>query len=177
MSSFHYLEIQTERLLLLPLSLEQLESYLANPEPLEQGLGLKVSREVVTDRLQRAIAIKLAKMRRAAPAEHAWYTYWLIVITASRFGAGLAGFKGLPDAQGQVEIGYGIDPACRNQGYMTEAVKGLIAWAFQDARCQAVIAPDTKRWNVASQHVLEKVGMRVFGETQEALDWRIDKVR
>ncbi len=75
MSSFHYLEIQTERLLLLPLSLEQLESYLANPEPLEQGLGLKVSREVVTDRLQRAIAIKLAKMRRAAPAEHAWYTY------------------------------------------------------------------------------------------------------
>ncbi len=60
---------------------------------------------------------------------------------------------------------------------MTEAAKGLIAWAFQDARCQAVIAPDTKRWNVASQHVLEKVGMRVYGETLEALDWRIDKVR
>jgi RimJ/RimL family protein N-acetyltransferase len=59
---------------------------------------------------------------------------------------------------------------------MTEAVKGLIEWAFQDTRCRAVIAPDTKRWNVASHRVLEKVGMRVYNETEEALDWRVDKV-
>jgi len=88
----------------------------------------------------------------------------------------LAGFKGVPDDQGKTEIGYGIDAAYRSRGYMTEAVKGLIEWAFQDVRCRAVIAPDTKRWNVASNRVLEKAGMRVYNETEEALDWRVDKV-
>lgn len=175
--SYHtdQMEINTERLTLFPLSLEQLQCYLAAPERLEVELGIEVSRAIVTDRLRRAIAMKVTKMVNVERAEHAWYTYWLIVVKDKSFGAGLAGFKGVPDAQGQVEIGYGIDPAYRDQGFTTEAVKGLIKWAFQDARCRAVIAPDTKKWNVASQHVLENVGMHVYGETEQALDWRIDK--
>ena len=168
-------QIQTERLRLYPLRLDQLQCYIASPEVLEQELGVDVSREIVTDQLRRAIALKAAKMEHAAPSEHAWFTYWLIVVKDSLFGAGLAGFKGFPDAHGQAEIGYGIDPACQNKGYMTEAVKGLIQWAFQDPRCRAVIAPNTKKWNIASNHVLKKVGMRVYGETEEALDWRIDR--
>ena len=169
------IQIQTERLRLIPLLLDQLQCYITSPEVLEQELGFDVSREIVTDRLRRAIAMKVEKMERIAPTEYEWYTYWLIVLKDKPFGAGLAGFKGLPDTQGQVEIGYGIDPAYQNKGYMTEAVKGLIEWAFQDPRCKAVIAPNTKKWNAASSHVLEKVGMQVYGETEEALDWRIDK--
>jgi len=167
--------IQTGQLRLIPLTLDQLQNYIANPEALEQELGFQVSREIVTDRLHRAIAMKVEKMKRMAPSEYEWYTYWLIVVKDRPFGAGLAGFKGLPDAQGQAEIGYGIDPTYQNKGYMTEAVKGLIEWAFQDPRCKAMIAPSTKKSNIASNHVLEKVGMRVYGETEEALDWRIDK--
>lgn len=167
--------IQTRRLRLLPLSLDQLRCYIPNPAALEQELGFDVSRDIVTDRLRRAISMKMVKMERADPAEHAWYTYWLIVVKEKPYGAGLAGFKGLPDDQGQVEIGYGIDPACRNQGYMTEAVKALIEWAFQDVRCNAVIAPDTNKENPASNSVLKKVGMRVVNETPESFDWRVDK--
>jgi ribosomal-protein-alanine N-acetyltransferase len=169
------MEIQTERLRLIPLSLNQLQWYVAAPEVLERELGFGVSRDIVTERFRRAIEMKMSKMERVDPAEHAWYTYWLIIVEDRLCGAGLAGFKGLPDDQGTIEIGYGIDPAYRNRGYMTEAVKALIAWAFQDTRCRAVIAPDTKRWNVASNRVLEKVGMRVYNETEEALDWRADK--
>ena len=169
------IQIQTERLRLIPLSLHQLQNYITSPEVLEREVGFEVSREIVIDRLRRAIARKVARMESEAPVEVEWHTYWLIVIKDGPFGAGLAGFKGLPDAQGQAEIGYGIDPAFQNKGYMTEAVKGLIEWAFQDTRCRAVIAPDTKKWNVASNHVLEKVGMRVYGEREDALDWRIDK--
>ena len=169
------MEIQTERLRLIPLSLSQLQCYIAAPEVLERELGFGVSRDMVTDRLRRAIDMKVHKMERVDPAEHAWYTYWLIIVEDRTYGAGLAGFKGLPDDQGTIEIGYGIELAYRSQGYTTEAVQALIAWAFQDARCRAVIAPDTKRWNVASHRVLEKVGMRVYNETEEALDWRVDR--
>ncbi len=168
-------QIETERLRLIPLSLDQLKNYIARPEVLEQELGFDISRGIVTDRLRRAVAMKVTKMAHAGPAAYEWYTYWLIVVKDAPYGAGLAGFKGLPDDQGQVEIGYGIDPGYQNKGYMTEAVKGLIAWAFQDTRCRAVIAPNTKKWNVASNHVLKKVGMRVYGETEDALDWRIEK--
>ena len=70
---------------------------------------------------------------------------------------------------------YEIDPTYQNKGYIIEAVKGLIEWAFQDPRCRAIVAPNTKKWNVASNHVLKKVGMRVYGETEGAFDWRIDK--
>lgn len=168
-------EILTRRLRLIPLSLEQLRCYILNPEVLERELGLAVSRDIVTDRLRRAVGMKIRKMEAADSSEHAWYTYWLIVIKEDNFGAGLAGFKGVPGDQGQVEVGYGIDLVCRNQGYMTEAVKALIEWAFQDTRCKAVIAPDTKKGNAASNSVLKKVGMRVYNETEESFDWRVDK--
>ena len=170
------MEIITKRLKLTPLTLEQLKCYIAAPEVLEQELGLEISRDIVTDRLCRAITMKVSKMGRTDPLEHSWYTYWLIVVKDGRYGAGLAGFKGLPDDQGKTEIGYGIDAAYRNMGYMTEAVRGLIEWAFQDERCTTVIAPDVKRWNVASSRVLEKAGMRVYNEREESLDWRVDKV-
>jgi [ribosomal protein S5]-alanine N-acetyltransferase len=170
------MEITTERLRLIPLTLDQLRRYIPAPEDLELELGFEVSREIVTDRLCRAISMKIAKMERANPMEHHWYTYWLIVVKDKPFGAGLAGFKGIPDDQGKIEIGYGIDSVYRNKGYMTEAVKGLIRWAFQDPRCRTVIALDTKKVNLASNRVLEKTGMRVYNETEDAFDWKIDQV-
>lgn len=169
------MEISTERLRLIPLTLDQLRCYIPTPEDLEQGLGVKISRDIVTDRLRRAVSMKLVKMERADPLEHNWYTYWLIVVKDGSYGAGLAGFKGLPDEEGKVEIGYGIDPAYGNTGYTTEAVRGLIRWAFQDPRCRTVIAPGTKKINTPSIRVLEKAGMRVYNETEDALDWKVDK--
>ena len=169
------LEIRTERLQLIALTVSQLGLYVAAPEQLEQELGLSVSRGIVTDRLRRAIDIKLSKMELVEEQEHPWYTYWLIVIADEPYGAGLAGFKGSPNDQGEVEIGYGIDPAYRNRGYMTEAVRGLIDWAFRDPRCRSITALSIERSNIASNRVLEKVGMRVSGETDEALDWRLDR--
>ena len=94
--------------------------------------------------------MKLEKMARAQPTQRAWYTYWLLVVrafpsSAAPFGAGLIGFKGFPDANGEAEIGFGIDPACQGQGYTTEAARAMIAWAFQEPACQAVVARDTKK--------------------------------
>jgi ribosomal-protein-alanine N-acetyltransferase len=167
-------EIRTERLRLVALTLNQLKLYADAPHQLEQELGFRVSHDTVTSPLRRAIDMKVHKMERAAEPEHPWYTYWLIVIAEQSYGAGLAGFKGLPNACGEVEIGYGIDPACRNEGYTTEAAKGLIDWAFQDPRCTS-IAADTGKTNVASNRVLEKLGMHVYGETDDALHWRLDR--
>ena len=172
-------EIETERLRLIALTVEQLSLYLAAPQQLEQRLGFPVSRGIVTDRVRRAIGMKLSKMALAKETNHPWTTYWLIVVESAAgsgpFGAGLVGFKGCPDSNGEVEIGYGIDPDCQDKGYTTEAVQAMIAWAFQEPQCTSVIAPNTQRINLASNRVLAKVGMRVYAETDDALSWRTDK--
>jgi ribosomal-protein-alanine N-acetyltransferase len=169
-------DIQTERLNLIPLTLRQLSLYLADPQRLERELGLSISRSILTERVRRAIEIKVSKMTQAEENTHVWYTYWLVVVTQEPFGAGLAGFKGYPDEDGEVEIGYGIDPSYQGKGYTTEAVQALIAWALGEPDCKSVIAPDTKKWNIASNRILEKVGMHVYNETDDALFWKIDEI-
>lgn len=169
------LELRTQRLRLIALSLEQLRLYLTDSQELEQQLGFPISRTVVTQIVRRAIEIKTSKMAAVPEAIHPWYTYWLIVTLDEPYGAGLAGFKGYPDSQGEAEIGYGIDPGYRRKGYMTEAVKALISWAFEELNCKSIIAPGTRKSNVASNRVLEKVGMFVYEESDETLSWRINR--
>jgi ribosomal-protein-alanine N-acetyltransferase len=169
------LELRTDRLRLIALNQHQLNQYLADPEELEQDLGFPVSRLILTPIVRQAIKKKIAKMALHAEATHPWYTYWLIVVSYQPYGAGLAGFKGYPDGQGEAEIGYGIDPGYQRRGYTTEAVRALITWAFEDPNCRSVIAPGTLKSNIASNRVLAKVGMYVYEETDDTLSWRIVK--
>ncbi len=168
-------EIRTERLRLLAYTAEQLALLLDAPERLEQELGIPVSREQLDEPVPRAIGMKLSKMPEVSEELHAWYTFWLIIIAADAYGAGMAGFKGQPDAGGEVEIGYGIDRAYRRQGYMTETVRALIAWAFDDPACRVVTAKKVLRSNIGSQRVLANAGMRVYQDDDDSQDWRIER--
>ncbi|MBN1440516.1 MAG: hypothetical protein JW929_13990 [Anaerolineales bacterium] len=59
--------LQTERLNLFPLSPDQLRQYQEDPESLEADLGLALSRALLSERVRRAIGMKLEKMARAGP--------------------------------------------------------------------------------------------------------------
>jgi len=169
-------ELLTERMLLISLTMNQLRTYEDAPEKLEQQLGFPVSRANLSEEVRKAINIKITKMAGAPTREHLWYTYWLVVIRFGPYGAGLVGFKGSPDMMGQVEIGYGIDPAWEGKGYTTEAARAMVGWAFSMPGCHAVIA-ETDRDNIASQKILQKIGMKVYGETSESLMWMIKRER
>jgi [ribosomal protein S5]-alanine N-acetyltransferase len=169
-------QLHTERLDLIPLSTVQLQQYLEQPALLEQELGFPISRAIITERVQRAIRMKLDRMAHVEETRLAWYTYWLMVMRAPPpFGAGLIGFKGLPDHNGDAEIGYGIDPNYQRQGYTTEAVQRMLVWAFEEPTCLAVVARDTKKLNIASLQVLAKVGMKVYEESEDAYWLRVER--
>ncbi|MBV9958551.1 MAG: GNAT family N-acetyltransferase [Acidobacteria bacterium] len=72
-------------------------------------------------------------------------------------------------------MGYGIDAVYQNRGYVTEAVRAMIAWAFREPECLFVTAPHTARSNPASNRVLEKAGMRVYHQTETELFWRVSR--
>jgi len=153
--------------------MEQLARLIEDTDRLEEELDLPIAREMLADPVPRAVRIKLGKMRQIGPEDHHWLTYWLIAIKEERIGAGLAGYKNLPNDKGQVEIGYGIDPAFQSNGYTTEAVQALIAWAFEQPGCRAVTA--TTVTNPASNRLLEKVGMRIVVNECGAVDWIVER--
>jgi RimJ/RimL family protein N-acetyltransferase len=62
----------------------------------------------------------------------------------------------------EVEIGYGLARAHWGKGYMREAVRTVIDWAFEQPSIYRVCAT-TDLENIPSQRVLEKVGMRREG--------------
>ena len=72
-----------------------------------------------------------------------------------------------PPSVGSVEIGYGIVPAHRGHGYMTEAVNALTAWALAQPGVTEVRA-ETDPDNVASQNVLVRAGFALVDVTAEA---------
>jgi ribosomal-protein-alanine N-acetyltransferase len=165
--------IRTDRLDLTPLNLDQLRAYMEHTEQLERDLPFPVSRSILTARVRRAIRMKLARMEAAEERDHVWLTYWLIAIRSLPFGAGLAGFKGVPDPDGEAEIGYGIDPGYQGRGYMTEAVRAMIRWAFGERACRSVVALGVDKANPASRRVLEKAGLNVFTESEGEISYRI----
>ena len=107
--------ITTPRLELIPLDQEQLKIFLTNPELFNREVG-PASQVIKTPILEKAIRMKLSKMVGLSLKDSLWITYWMIKVPPDGFGAGMIGFKGLPDQNGEVEIGYGIDPIYRNQG-------------------------------------------------------------
>ena len=161
--------IRTPRLLLIPLTFSQLQLCLTNPSALEAEFGLTISRNVLTKRVHRAIRMKLKKMAKTDEAHHAWQTYWLVVLSQGNFGAGLAGFKGVPNKNGSVEIGYGIDPAYQNQGYMSEAIRALVDWALGQPTCNRVTATEVE--NPASRRLLEKLGAHLIADDDNSTSW------
>jgi len=165
--------LQTSRLLIVPLTLSQLQLYPTNLPALEAELGLPISRDVLTERVKGAIQKKTEKMLKMDESHHPWQTYWLIVVSADKFGAGLAGFKGVPNGNGSVEIGYGIDPAFQNKGYMSEAVKALVDWAFQHPFCNTVTATAVE--NPASRRLLEKLGAHFVSEDETSTSWKFNR--
>jgi len=169
------LVLRTPRLTIFPFSANQLSLALQDVRLLSEDMALPIVPELVTPPVRRAMTMKLGKMAGAPCANHAWYTYWLIVVQqdGERMGAGMAGFKGAPDEHGSVEIGYGIDPAFRRKGYMTEAVPAMIDWAFQQEACREVTACGVLKTNPASSHVLRKVWMTQSGEDEESYSYRV----
>jgi len=76
--------------------------------------------------------------------------------------------KGPPDAQGDVEIGWGVNADHRRRGYAFEAAVGVMRWAAGQPRVRQFSATIPKD-NVASQSLAHKLGLRFGGESRREL--------
>jgi RimJ/RimL family protein N-acetyltransferase len=158
----------------LALTRDQLDMALNEPARLGDVLHIHLLEDVFSDESRQAMSIKISRMDHASPDLHAWYTYFLMVLVEERRAIGVCGFKGAPGPFGSVEVGYADHEDYRNKGYMTEAVRGLVGWAFLQNNCRCVTA-ETLRDNFASQRVLQKAGLTLDRASENMLYWKIDR--
>ena len=99
--------IETERLILYPTANESMERLIAAEHDAEM-------KQAYSEMLQGCVQ---------NPNERIWYAVWYIELKNSpRTIVGDFCFKGL-NADGMVEIGYGLYDGCCGRGYMTEALE------------------------------------------------------
>lgn len=85
--------------------------------------------------------------------------------TGERLVIGNVGFHGPPDAEGRLEVGYGVGPDHRRQGYAREAIRAMFDWAHDRhgvSRFIASISPDNEpSLRLAAQLGFEQVGSQI----------------
>ena len=167
--------VETDRIKIVPLTYPQLVKYLKADNKLEAELGLEQTGRIVSEDVKDMVEnFTLPKMKAGNRHNYLFYTFWIVIDKPSNTIVAELGFKGSPDRDGAIEIGYGTMPDHRGKGYMTEAVGAMINWALGREEVKSVLA-ETDEKNLASIRIVQKNGFVQFDKRREMLWWR--KVR
>ena len=168
----------TERLRLVPISLEMIEGVMQRDRArAEAALDVALRAMGWTDDacarfpdawpneelVARAFPFSLDAIR-AAPDTRLWGDSLILPASGPPRVLGSVVFKGRP-ADGIAEVGYGIEDSSRGQGLATEATRACVDWALTQDGITTVQAT-TFPWHVASLGVIRKLGMTPCGSRE-----------
>ncbi|MEU1590674.1 GNAT family protein [Micromonospora sp. NPDC005710] len=100
----------------------------------------------------------------AAYGDRRPFGHYRITRIADGKAIGGIGFKGQPD-DGCIEVGYGLVPSARGNGYAAEALTALLDLATTHGLSRVVA--ETTGDNVASRRTLERAGFRHTGTSDD----------
>ena len=127
------------------------------------GLSLKLEKEAIN---------VLYDIFKSNGDDHRWGSYFIITGVDKKL-VGTCCFKGRPDENNYVEIGYEVNSKFQNLGFATEVALRLLQLAFAEG-LGGVIAHTLPQEN-ASTNVLKKCGFRLVGEMldpEDGLIWK-----
>ncbi|MDU1322841.1 MAG: GNAT family N-acetyltransferase [Clostridium botulinum] len=162
--------IQTERLELIPLTLNQLKLWIEDIYQLEKELDCSYKAESMEGFFLEVVKGQY-EITQKDPNNYLWHSFFFLVRKEDRVVVGSADFKDIPNESGEVEIGYGLGKEFEHSGYMTEAVKAMCGWALKQNGVTSVIA-ETDLEGLASQKILKACGFKKDKE-EETLWWRL----
>jgi len=152
--------IETSRMFLVLGTQPVLEAVLRGDKSLGKLLSVRVPL-LWTEFGDPIFRFSLEKVREN-PNEAIWWTY-LPILKQEKVLIGSCGYKGPPDKEGIVEIGYEITKEYRGLGLATELAQGLIDYAFGFPEVKAIKAHTLAYLN-PSCSVLQKCGLKKNGE-------------
>jgi len=164
--------IETERLILRPLTYDQLLKYIQCDHSLEDELQLNHTERSMSPELIEAFEQTILPNVADPTKNYLFSTLWTAINKLEQRMIGDICFVGEPNAAGEVEIGYGTYSEFQGKGYMTEIVSGMVKWVRDQPNVKAIIA-STEKTNIASFKVLLKNSFVKYGETEGMLYWRL----
>lgn len=99
---------------------------------------------------------------KADPATNKWFVRF-IVLQESGEVIGSTSFHGVPDENGMMEIGLGIEEAYRNKGFAKEALLGMWRWVCGEPGVKVLrytVSPE----NIPSVKIIEGYGFEYLGQ-------------
>src|SRR5438552_12668462 len=165
-------DIQTKRLILSVLMPDEIEALLAgDARYVERASGFRYP----PDDPNRGIDFNWhLRALRTDPNQLPWRIR-VIVERSSNTVIGSINLKGPPDADGNVEIGWGLNENARRKGYATEASAAVINWAINQRGVTSVSATIPAE-NCASQRLAARLGLIRTNETRRNFPvWRCDR--
>lgn len=164
--------IETTRLILHPLTAEQLQQYIKNDQSLERTLNLQDSSRTISLELKEALEETILPNVLDTTKNYLYSTLWTLISKKDNKMVGDLCMVGEPDAEGSIEIGYGTYDEFQGRGFMTEGVSGIILWAKKQPTITSVFAA-TEKANIASFTILQKNGFVKENETETLFHWRL----
>ncbi len=160
--------IETKRLLIKPLTAKELNLAVNSPVNFAKALGVIPSHLLINDETKEAIVNDLLPNIENPSKDYLFYTMWTIIWKEEKAIVGAICFHGEPDENGKVEIGYGTDIKYRNNGFMTEAIAGVIHWIQKNKNVKSIMA-ETNKSNFTSVKVLVKNNFKEIRSVGESL--------
>lgn len=102
------------------------------------------------------------------PSTNKWFVRF-IVESNSKEIVGSTSFHGVPDSEGMIEIGLGIEPPHQGKGYAKEALLGMWRWAgtFPEVKTlRYTVSPE----NLPSIAVINYFGFPYVGQQMDEID-------
>ncbi len=147
--------IETKRLILKPLTYNQLVKYSNSENSLEIDLNLNKTSKKISPALKEAIEQTILPNVADKTKNYLYSTLWPAISKAEYKMVGNLCIVGEPNADGEIEIGYGTYDEFQKRGFMTVALSGIIEWAKTQPKIKSIVA-STDKTNIASFRDLEK---------------------
>ena len=171
--------IETVRLRLIPFTPAQLLALFESEERFEVVFELPAADGLRAFLVSDDVSPEWVARLRASVEPDPWAHGFAVVHPDSHSVIGMVGFKGPPDKDGVVEIGYGIVPGFQGRGFATEAAEAVTAFGFGFGQVLIVRAHTLPTPN-ASTRVLSKCGFEHSTEIvdpDDGLVWRWERRR
>lgn len=166
------MQLETGRLLLLPLRAEQLEQWTEDVSALERALGCVYEGEPMTEEPLRGIVRGQLEAVRRDGCNWLWHTFWLVVRREDRVGGRLGGLQGAArrDRHGRTRLRAGGGPP--GPRLYDRGGGGALRLGALPAGVNRVTA-ETEPDNAASQRVLGRCGFSRFRELPGSVWWEL----
>ncbi|MCU7490090.1 MAG: GNAT family N-acetyltransferase [Bacteroidota bacterium] len=149
--------IKTPRLILIPATGEMLRAEAGDRTRLSSLLNAYIPESWPPETLIDAIPWFIEQLDKN-PGDECWY-FWYALLekgeSAENVLVGSVGFKGAPDKNGMVEIGYSVLDEFQGRSIATEMASAITEWALKQSGVKMVTA-QTMEDNYASRRVLGK---------------------